>query len=373
MVLPRCPPGGREERLDRGDALKEASIHGLERRSDFEAVFDASPDPILLVGAEGIIRDANPHAEVMFGWSRDELVGESVEMLVPDALRDAHRRHRSVYRRHPAPRPMGLGMELQAIGKDGVGFPVEISLGPSRDPSGELLVVCIVRCLARSEVLRRVTAARITAADSERKRIAGELHDGVKQGLTAIQLHLAALVEMRLAPEEAAVMVTDVQHEMDVCHDSLDRVIRDLMPVELEGQELEFALRLLCRRAEEQGFVVERDIRRAGEVLKSEGRLAVFRIVQEALNNAKKHSGAGSATVRYWRKGGRLRAEVSDSGAGFSPDDMEPHLAVGLQTMRERSQIIGGRLTVASEPGGGTSVLLEVPLGSNPPSKDNPA
>ena len=166
-------------------------------------------------------------------------------------------------------------------------------------------------------------------------------------------------------------MVTDVQHEMDLCHDSLDRVIRDLMPVELEGQELEFALRLLCRRAEEEGFVVDRDIRWSGDVLKPEGRLAVFRIVQEALNNAKRHSGAGSATVRYWREGRRLQAEVSDTGAGFSPDELEPHQAVGLGTMRERSQIIGGRLTIASELGTGTSVLLEVPLGSNPPPRDN--
>lgn len=352
--------------------MKEATIHALERRSDFEAVFHASPDPILLVGAEGIIRDANPQAEMMFGWSRDEMVGKSVEVLVPEALRDAHLRHRAAYRRHPATRPMGRGMELQAVGKDGFEFPVEISLGPSADRSGALLVVCVVRSLTRSEVLRRVSAARIAAAELARKRIAGELHDGVKQGLTAIQLHLAALVKMRLAPEEAAVMVTDVQHEMDLCHDSLDRVIRDLMPVELEGYELEFALRLLCRRAEEVGFVVERDIRRAGEVLKPEGRLAVFRIVQEALNNAKRHSGAGRATVRYWRKGGRVCAEVSDSGAGFSPDDLEPHLAVGLGTMRERSQTIGAQLTVTSAPGAGTSVQLDVPVRSNPPLADDP-
>ncbi len=269
--------------------MKEDTIHGLERRSDFEAVFHASPDPILLVGTEGIIRDANPQAEIMFGWSRDEMVGELVEMLVPRALRDAHRQHRSEYGRHPVPRPMGLGMELNAVGKDGFEFPVEISLGPSVNRSGTLLVVCVVRSLAGSKVLRRVSAARIAAAESERKRIAGELHDSVKQGLTAIQLHLAALVEMRLAPEEAAVMVTDVQNELDLCHDSLDRAIRDLMPVELEGHALEFALNLLCRRAEGEGFAVERDIRWSGDALDGEACLAVFRIVQEGLNNAKRH------------------------------------------------------------------------------------
>ena len=324
------------------------------------------------MGGDGLIKDANPEAEIMFGWSHDEMVGQSVELLVPQAFRDAHRHHRSEYGRHPVSRPMGLGMELHGVGKDGFEFPVEISLGPSRDRSGAQLVVCVVRSLAGSEVLRRLAAARLAAAESERKRIAGELHDGVKQGLTAIQLHLAALVAMRLAPEEAAGMVADVQHELDVCHDSLDRAIRDLMPVELEGHALEFALNLLCRRAEEEGFVVERDIRWLGDVLDGEACLAVFRIVQEGLNNAKRHSGAGSATVRYGRSDRGVRAEVSDFGAGFSPDDLEPHQAVGIATMRERSQIVGGRLTVASEPGAGTSVLLEVPLGSDPASTDEP-
>lgn len=320
------------------------------------------------MGADGLIRGANSQAEVMFGWSRDEMVGESVEMLVPRALRDDHRRHRSTYRRHPASRPMGLGMELQAIGRNGVGFPVEISLGPSSDRSGELLVVCVVRGLAQSEVLRRVGAARVLAAESERKRISRELHDDVKQSLTAIQLHLAALAETAFDTDHAADTVARIQRDLDRCHDALDRAISDLMPVELEGHSLEFALRILCRRAEEDGFVVERDIRRVGDVLDAEGRLAAFRIVQEALNNARQHSGAGRATVRYWRDDRRLCAEVNDSGAGFSPGDLEPHLSVGLGGMRERSRILGGRLTVSSRPGVGTSILLEVPVRSGPPS-----
>ena len=162
-----------------------------------------------------------------------------------------------------------------------------------------------------------------------------------------------------------------IHRDLDRCHDALDRVIRDLMPVELEGQALEFALTILCRRAEDDGFVVKRDISWTGETLSAEGRLAVFRIVQEALNNAKRHSGAGHATVRHWLEDRRLCTEVSDSGAGFSPDELEPHLSVGLGGMRERSQILGGRLIVSSAPGVGTSILLEVPVRGDLPSKDD--
>ena len=308
----------------------------------------------------------------MFGWLRDEMVGQPVEILVPKALRDAHRRHRSVYGSNPVSRPMGLGMELEAVRKDGVAFPVEISLGPSLDHSGNLLVVCVVRDLTHSQVLRRVAAARVLAVESERKRIAGELHDEVKQGLTATQLHLAALVQMEVSPRDAAEMVLGVQRDLDRCQDALDRAIRDLMPVELERRGLGFALRILCRRAGDDEFFVEQDIRPTGGALSAEARLAVFRIVQEAINNAKRHSGAGSATVRYWREGRVVRVVVADSGRGFSPDALDPGRSVGLASMRERSRIVGGRLTVTSAPGDGTSVRLEMPITFPKRQEDDP-
>lgn len=344
----------------------------LARPSDFQAVFRASPDAMLLVGTDGLLRDANPEAEKMFGWSREELVGESVEMLVPPGLRDRHRRHREVYHGNPTSRPMGIGMELEAVRKDGVGIPVEISLGPLTDETGELLVVCAVRSLAQSQMLRRVAAAKVLAAEAERSRIARDLHDEVKQSLTAIQLHLAALVAKGMAGEDTPEMISGVQGDLDRCHDALDRAIRDLMPVELEGHGLEFALSVLCRRTEERGFAVERDILWAGRALRAETSLAVFRVVQEALSNAKRHSDAGGAKVKYWREGRTLYAEVSDSGAGFSPDDLEPHLSVGLASMRERTRIVGGRLTIASAPGDGTRVRLAVPVTMPVSREDDP-
>lgn len=350
----------------------DAPIRRLARRNDFEAIFHSSPDSILLVGGDGSIHDANPRAEAMFGWLRDEMVGQPVEILVPQALRDAHRRHRTVYGSNPVSRPMGLGMELEAVRKDGVAFPVEISLGPSRDHSGNLLVVCVVRDLTQSQVLRRVAAARVLAVESERKRIAGELHDEVKQGLTATQLHLAALVQMKVSPNDAAEMVLGVQRDLDRCQGALDRAIRDLMPVELERWGLGFALRILCRRAGDDEFCVEQDIRPTGGALSAEARLAVFRIVQEAINNAKRHSGAGSATVRYWREGRVVRVVVADSGCGFSPDALDPRRSVGLASMRERSRIVGGRLTVASAPGDGTSVRLEMRISLPRPGEEDP-
>ena len=88
---------------------------------------------MLVVDSSGMIRDLNRQALAMFGWSREEMVGSPVERLVPAASRGRHRRHRQRYGEAPSPRPMGEGLELLAVRKDGTTIPVEISpepLGP---------------------------------------------------------------------------------------------------------------------------------------------------------------------------------------------------------------------------------------------------
>ena len=355
-----------------GVYFEEHRIPTFGRPSDFRLIFRASPDAMILVGDEGRILDANPRTEAMFGWSREELVGKPIETLVPPKLRDRHREHRRAYGRNPSSRPMGFGMELEAVRKDGVAFPVEIGLGPlTGGKTGEALVVCTVRTLAQSHLLRRVAAARITATEAERARIARDLHDEVKQGLTAAQLHLAALAGEGIMRWDADKILAGVHRSLDHCHDALDRVIRDLMPLELEGHGIGFALRVLCRRTQDRNFTVHRDIRWPNRTLDPDTRLAVFRIVQEALNNARQHSGAESARVRCRQQDRTLCAEVTDSGRGFVPARLEPHLSTGIASMRERSRIAGGSLTVASTPGKGTSVRLEIPL--HPPPEDDPA
>jgi protein-histidine pros-kinase len=88
------------------------------------------PDAMILSDHSGRIMLLNINAERMFGYSRDELLGKEVEILVPDRFRTRHRRHRKAYYADPCIRPMGVGEDLYACGKDGVEFPVEISLSP---------------------------------------------------------------------------------------------------------------------------------------------------------------------------------------------------------------------------------------------------
>jgi PAS domain S-box-containing protein len=115
-----------------------------EREGFFRELLDAAPDAILTVNPDGRIVFANARVEVLFGYSRDELIGHPVELLLPERLREKHVGHRADYLTQPRARPMGAGLDLIARRKDGSEFPVEISLSPL--PTGDgILVTSIIR------------------------------------------------------------------------------------------------------------------------------------------------------------------------------------------------------------------------------------
>src|ERR1019366_10502154 len=122
--------------------------HSLRPISDAERrlgeLLESAPDAILELDSDGRIVLLNRMAEQLFGYTREELLGQTVEALVPEALRTAHKRYRSQYINQPVTRPMGSGLRLEARRKDGSHFPVEISLSPVKSQTG-FLVTAIIR------------------------------------------------------------------------------------------------------------------------------------------------------------------------------------------------------------------------------------
>jgi PAS domain S-box-containing protein len=123
------------DRLLRQSEAAEARFRGL---------VESAPDAIVMVEGDGRIALVNRQAETMFGYSREELLGQRVEILLPERIRAAHRAHRAGYSLDPRSRPMGVGLELSGRRKDGSEFTVEISLSPMLS-GGELLVISIIR------------------------------------------------------------------------------------------------------------------------------------------------------------------------------------------------------------------------------------
>ncbi len=129
-------------------------------RHQFRAVIEAAPDAFIIAGADGRIRLANAQAERLFGWTRDELLGQPVELLLPERLRGGHHAHRKGYHAHPTVRNMGQGRELLARRKDGSEFPVEISLSPFTAEDGSAVVCSAIRDISERKHLERELAAR---------------------------------------------------------------------------------------------------------------------------------------------------------------------------------------------------------------------
>ncbi len=327
----------------------------------YRAVFEASPDGLLIFDAEGVVRDVNPQVEALFGWAREELLGENVEMLVPRGLRQRHRQHREGYARSPHARPMGVGLELRALRKDGSTFPVEISLSPWRTPEG-LNVICTVRDITDRKRLQDFSAGAMRASEEERQRIARELHDDTAQRLATLMLRLRVLA-LEKDPVARAERLEELRQEILDTAEGVKRIARGLRPPELEEVGLGSALQAHLRSVREaSGLDVEADIQIVDGSLDPDARLVLYRVVQEALSNVVRHSGAARVRLRVSFEDGYVSAVIEDDGHGFSQERAsEGGGGLGLIGMKERAAMIGGRVSIESTPGEGTRIRIDVP------------
>lgn len=192
----------------------------------YERVFEASPDGVLVVDPSGRIVDLNPTVERLFRYPRDELLGQAVEILVPEAAREDHVDHRRRYHADPHPRPMGVGMELQGRRKDGTVFPVEISLSNVSTSEG-MLVIAAIRDISDRKRLQDFGAGALRAAEDERERIARELHDETAQRIATLIVQLRVW-ERRGVGEKVADHMEHMRDELKQCVEGVRRIARGL-------------------------------------------------------------------------------------------------------------------------------------------------
>jgi PAS domain S-box-containing protein len=328
---------------------------------EYRAVFESAPDGILVVDGDGVVRDLNPAVETLFGYAREELLGEAVEMLLPESLRRGHVVRRETYTRNPHSRPMGVGLELRARRRDGSGFPVEISLSPWRR-DGEVRVICTVRDISERTRMRDYSAGALRSVEEERQRIARELHDDTAQRLVTLMLRVRLLMKEQDEHGRARGL-EELREELLEAAEGVKRIARGLRPPELEEVGLRSALQAHLRSLRDgAGFDVDVEMEPVEEVLSLEGKLCLYRILQESLSNALRHSGARAARVTVRTEDGRVIALVEDDGRGFSAERAaQEGGGLGLVGMQERAVMQGGRVFVESAPGEGTRVRIELP------------
>jgi PAS domain S-box-containing protein len=222
----------------------------------------------------------------------------------------------------------------------------------------------------RTRILRRTNAA----IESERNRIARDLHDGPVQGVSAASLSLEAVLLMLRAGEleEGVEILSKVRTELSQEADNLRRLMSGLRPPLLEERGLVPALReTLSKFGRDNDIRTEFSSNAITEVPQDLETLA-YRIVQEALSNAAKHSQATRIAVTVETLGGQLRIEIVDNGVGFDTTRAREFLQmgrVGLASMRERVELANGTFMVHATPGKGTTVLATLPLTSVPAAR----
>jgi signal transduction histidine kinase len=206
------------------------------------------------------------------------------------------------------------------------------------------------------DVVRRV----VEAQELERKRLARELHDETGQALTSILLELRTL-EQTVDLDDERALVGSLRDRVVETLQSVRRLAVELRPSALDDFGLASALERLAESYRQQApFAVDLEVQLGDDRLPSEVETTLYRIVQEALTNAAKHADATRISILLRRKEKAVVAVVEDDGAGF--DAGAEGDGLGLVGMRERLGLVGGRLTIETAPGKGTTIAVEVPL-----------
>jgi two-component system, NarL family, sensor histidine kinase UhpB len=215
--------------------------------------------------------------------------------------------------------------------------------------------------LDRLEFERRDSARRaLTAQEQERLRIARELHDEVGQTLTAVAVEAERAAEASSDADRQSWLRVAEWAQQSV--DEVRRIARELRPEALDDLGLINAFIALCNRVAAQAEIeLERRLPERLPPHSPEIDLVVYRVAQESLTNVMRHARASKAMVSLETHGDRLRLRVRDNGRGIAAAE-RGEAKTGLAGMRERAMLVGGSLTVSSEPGKGTEVELEVPL-----------
>jgi two-component system sensor histidine kinase UhpB len=245
------------------------------------------------------------------------------------------------------------------------------NLSDGTEPNGPEEVVrlhqAFARMLERLEAeRRRASSAALTAQERERTRVARDLHDEVNQSLTGLLLRLEATREK--APPELAAELAEIRRVANQAMQELLDLARQLRPTALDDLGLTPALAGNVRGLSRQG-AVDATFESEGELgeLPEDVQLVVYRVAQEALNNAVRHSEAEHVQVALRREGDLAELTVRDDGRGFTFDDTGRGLGIG--GMRERALLVGGEFQIESRPGVGTRVRLIVPI-SNSDDRD---
>jgi hypothetical protein len=374
---------------------ERASIALPRSEATTRALMESASEAIVIVASDGRIVLANSGAERMFGYPREELVGQTLEMLLPERLRGSHAHHRSGYFETPRVRPMGRGLELAARRRDGTEFPVEVSLSYVDTGAGLLAMAFVTDITERKRAEAELQRQRELLHQTEKLAALGTLAAGLAHEINNPIGIVASRLELVLTDPEIGTLPGALHEDLDVIRRNVQRIGR------LASGLLSFArqsprdrhLLALNEVVEETLLLVTPQLGRTGisvhctldpalpRILGDPG--ALQQVVLNLLTNAREAmNGPGRILIETRRGPGQpemIQLVVSDTGPGMPPEIrdriFDPFFTtkpqgtgLGLSMSYGIVRDHGGTIEVRSVPGSGTSFVLAFPIHSSEPT-----
>jgi PAS domain S-box-containing protein len=347
-------------------ARSEARLRGI---------LDSAMDAVITVDEGQHILLFNAAAEAVFECPREQAVGAPLAWFIPDRFRGGHADHlRRFGEGGVSSKRMAGSRIVTALRRNGEEFPIEASISQATE-HGQRFYTVILRdvtervraeaaLVASRQEVRDLALAASNLREQEKKRVARELHDELGQALTALKLDAGWLREHLATTDEAVKQkLAAMQTLLDGTVAATRRISSDLRPLILDDLGLAAAGEWLAQTfSARTGVPCELTIERGDLDLPDPHATAVFRILQESLTNVAKHAAASRVEVILDRLPGEVRLSVRDDGRGFDVGAPTRASAYGLLGVRERAELLGGEVRVASTPGRGTTIELRLPF-----------
>lgn len=346
-----------------------------------ELILNTSPLPILGADATGRITSWNRAAENMFGWTEQEAIGKICPTVPEEFIQDYLEMIQRAMQHDPT-----FGLVRYRRKRSGTRLLCSISAMPQINTEGKAIGVTLIvediteRAKAEEklkkahEQLRNMTTRLAEVEENERRNIARELHDRVGQSLTALNIDLNIIRDQvsKESAQKVGLRIDDSIHLVEEVVMHIRNVMTDLHPPVLDDYGLTAALRWFADRFSKRTEIPVRveENWKSGTRLSSHLEMVLFRIAQEALNNAALHADARKVVVRLDLNDGIIRMTVEDDGRGFDPAaamGAGSRSGWGLQIMRERIEALGGRFQLESAAGRGTRIIAEINPGTGFP------